>query len=34
MAEELVVVNKSDLETIANAARAQTGSEDKYSISE
>lgn len=31
---ELVVVNKSDLETIANAARAQTGTTDPYSISE
>lgn len=34
MAEDLVVVKKSEFEKIANAARAASGSEDKYSISE
>lgn len=34
MSEELVIVNKQDLEVIANAARNQTGTQDPYSISE
>ena len=34
MAEEYVIVNKEDLEVIADAARNQTGTDDKYSISE
>ena len=32
MAEEYVIVNKADLETIANSVREKTNTMDKYSI--